>query len=130
LTASGHERMHGQEIERKERSRENIKKAVKAAPAWHKSKEGRQWHSESHKGMKMPRIEKICDLCGCSFMGTKTQRFCSNACKSAYRRKLGLDDVDHVCLICGKTFKSSRFEERKYCSKECASRGHVGWNKR
>ena len=130
LTASGHERMHGQEIERKERSRENIKKAVKAAPAWHRSKEGLAWHSKQAKGRKQPRQEKICVICGRTFMGTKTQSFCSNACKSKYRRVNGLDDVDQVCLICGKTFRCSRFSKQKYCSKECASRGHVGWNKR
>lgn len=119
MTASGHERMHGQEIERKAKVRENLKKAVLAAPAWHHSEAGKAWHSQQAKGRKPPRIEKTCDVCGNPFMGTKIQRFCSNACKAKYRRDSGLDNVERICEQCGKPFMASRLESQKYCSREC-----------
>ena len=127
MTASGHERMHGQEIERKAKGRENIKKAVLAAPAWHHSEVGKAWHSQHAKGRKPPRIEKTCDVCGNQFMGTKIQRFCSNACKAKYRRDSGLDNVERICEQCGKPFMTTRFKNQKYCSRECMSKAHVGW---
>lgn len=131
LTASGHQRLHGQEIERKERARKNFEKNARpAAVAWHKSEAGREWHSESHKGMKMPRTEKECAVCGKSFLGTKLQRFCSNACKAKNRRDIGADNVPMVCEVCGKTFMGSRFKTQKTCSVECRSIAHRGWNQR
>lgn len=130
MTASGHERMHGQEIERKAKVRENVKKAVLAAPAWHHSEAGKAWHSQQAKGRKPPRIEKTCDVCGNLFMGTKIQRFCSNACKAKYRRDSGLDNVERICEQCGKPFMTTRFKEQKYCSRECMNKAHIGWRER
>lgn len=128
LTASGHQRMHGQEIERKERARKNLEEKVRpAAVAWHKSEAGRKWHSQQSKGRKPPRIEKTCAVCGELFMGTKPQRFCSNACKAKFRRDNGLDDVERICEQCGKSFMTTRFGNQKYCSRECMNKAHVGW---
>jgi hypothetical protein len=127
MTASGHERMHGQEIERKAKVRENLKKAVLVAPEWHRSEAGKAWHSKQAKGRKQPRTEKACAVCGKLFMGTKVQRFCSNACKAKNRRDLGLDNVQRICEQCGKPFMASRFESQKYCSRECMGKAHIGW---
>lgn len=130
MTASGHQRMHGQEIERKEKCRENIKKAIAIASEWHHSEAGKAWHSQQAKGRKQPRIEKICDVCGQLFMGIKTQRFCSNACKSAYRRKNDLDSVQRFCEECHKPFITTKYNDQKYCCRECASKAHIGWYER
>ena len=131
LTASGHQRLHGQEIERKEKARKRMADVVlPAAVEWHKSEAGRKWHSESHKGMKQPRTKKRCAVCGEPFMGTKLQVFCSNACKAKHRRDIGADNVPMVCGICGKTFMATRFKLQKYCSRECAQIAHKGWTQR
>ena len=130
LTASGHHRLHGQEQARKEALRKNIEKARIAAAEWHKSEAGKAWHSQHAKGSKQPRKEKQCAVCGKLFMGTKLQRFCSNACKSKYRRDAGLDNVPMVCGVCGKTFMGDRFKAQKYCSTECANDAHRGWKQR
>lgn len=127
MNGRGHLRMHMQEQERKEKARESVKKARLAAPAWHHSEAGKEWHSQHQKGRKTPRIEKICDVCGKPFMGTKIQRFCSNACKAKFRRDNGLDDVERICEQCGKPFMTTRFGDQKYCSRECMSKAHVGW---
>lgn len=128
MTATGHERLHGQELARKEQHRKLIEKARPAAIAWHKSDEGRKWHSEHQKGRKPPRYEKPCEVCGKLFQATRQQRFCSNACKAKHRRDTGLDNVEMTCELCGKTFMVSRFgQKQKYCSRECASIAHRGW---
>ena len=130
LTNAGHQRLHGQEIARKERSRENIKKATAAAPAWHRSEAGKAWHSEHMRGFKHPRTALICEQCGAEFQGTKNSRFCSNKCKSKWRRGQGLDEVTRICAQCGRTFKSNKYKKQKYCSTECQHKARVGWSER
>lgn len=131
MTASSHERLHNQEQDRKEHARERMaEKVLPAAIEWHKSEEGRKRHSEFHKGIKQPRIETKCEVCGKTFQGIKNQRFCSNACKAKYRRNTGLDNVQVICATCGKAFMTSRFKTGKYCSRECASIAHRGWRER
>lgn len=130
MTAAGHQRLHGQEQKRKEACRENIKKAIQAAPAWHHSEAGRKWHSEHMQGFKHPRLIKTCEYCGEKYEGTKQQRFCSNKCKAAWRRKSGKDDVERVCEQCGKVFKTSKYDDIKLCSLECAHKAHIGWYER
>ena len=130
MTAKGHERLHGQEQTIKELHRKLIEKARPYAVAWHKSEKGREWHSKQATGRKPPRTEKSCSVCGNLFFGTKQQKFCSNACKSKFRRDNSLDDVQRICEICGKPFMTTRFKKQKFCSRECASVGHIGWTQR
>ena len=131
MTAAGHQRLHGQEQSRKERARKNMEENVRpAAIKWHKSEEGRKWHSEIATGREKPRYEKPCDACGKLFMGTKLQRFCSNACKSKYRRDAGNDDIVKTCPVCGKTFTTNRYRPAMRCSRECFDKSHVGWHER
>ena len=131
MTATGHERLHNQEQDRKERARKRMAEIVMpAAIEWHKSEEGRKRHSEFHKGVKQPRSETKCEVCGKVFQGVKHQRFCSNACKAKHRRESGLDNVQVNCEVCGKAFMTSRFKKCKFCSRECASIAHRGWRER
>lgn len=131
MTASGHERLHGQEIEQKEKHRKIMEEIARpAAVKWHKSEEGRKWHSEMKRGSKAPRTNKICAVCGKAFMGTKIQQFCSNACKAKNRRNFGLDNVQRTCEQCGKTFMASRFRNQKFCSRDCQHKAHTGWRER
>lgn len=119
MTATGHQRLHGQEIERKAKSRENIKKATAAAPAWHRSTAGYKWHSEHMQGYQPPRYDKTCEYCGATYQGTKAQRFCSNKCKAAHRRKSKVDYVEQICIVCGKPFMTDKYRNALICSVEC-----------
>ena len=130
ITNKGHQRLHGQEQARKEKSRQNIKKAAEKAPAWHRSDEGRKWHSEHMQGFKQPLVDKVCEQCGAVYQGIKRQRFCSNKCKSAYRRRSGADNVTLVCGYCGRKYKANKYDDTKYCSQKCAHNAHVGWVER
>lgn len=130
MTGTGHQRLHGQEQARKDKSRANIKIAVKYAPAWHHSEAGKRWHSEHAKGLKQPRTKKTCEQCGAEYMGTIHQRFCSNACKSKYRRSIGADNEKRICEYCGREFWVNKYSGIKLCSRQCADKYHVGWSER
>lgn len=130
ITASGHERLHGQEQERKEKCRQNVKKATVKAVEWHKSEEGRKWHSQMKKGTTFKKYPRKCLQCGNEFQGTIRSKFCSNNCKSKYRRDIGADNVIRICQCCGKEFSVNRYAKNIYCSKECSIKMHIGWSER
>lgn len=103
-----------------------LEKARNTAPAWHKSEAGRAWHRQHalNMGFGTAKHEYTCENCGKSFTAIKkeTNRFCSNACKSAYRRKSGVDNETRLCECCGKPFSANKYSTVRTCSRECRSR--------
>lgn len=93
---------------------------------WHASEEGLAWHRENAKTSinAIPETLHICDFCGEEYMSTITlrSRFCSNKCKSAWRRKSGIDDIDRICVICGNTFRINKYFKTKTCSRVCGGK--------
>lgn len=94
------------------------------AKNWHKSKEGRAWHSSVAKLMWKEQIYRTetCEYCGAEYKTRsmrKNDRFCSNSCKSAYRRKMGFDDQIYKCQYCGNKFVKNKYSEGNYCSNKC-----------
>lgn len=125
LTRSEHAKEHGRLLtnEQKKKMAENLLKyAIPKATDWHKSEEGRKWHKkhavEVAKNLK-PR-KYICTFCGNEFE-TKNRypktsnTFCSNNCKSAYRRKMGYDNIEKVCEKCGEIYFANKYQKTKYC---------------
>jgi len=95
--------------------------------AWHASEEGRRWHSQHgiDAWAKRQPIEKVCDQCSAAFecMSRRdNDRFCSNKCKSAWRRASGLDDVDKTCVTCGATFRANKYAKSRNCSRACGAK--------
>lgn len=94
------------------------------AAEWHSSPEGLAWHSQNGKlaWARREARELTCDQCGNEY-DTKsrhgTERFCSNACKSAWRRDAGLDDVGRVCPTCGDAFATNKYSGTRSCSRRC-----------
>ncbi len=131
LTTVEHEKYHGshQEKELKEFKAKNVvKNAMPKAAAWHKSEEGKKWHSEHAKmqAMRVPMKEKICQYCGKSFYTKKSDaKFCSNNCKAANRRKEGIDNVEKTCKKCGGKYIGDKYGGSKYCP-VCRGRGNNG----
>ena len=99
------------------------KKGIAVAPLWHKSEIGREWHKQNAKNMGLATLTyglKKCDNCNKEFtLKSKNGRFCSNACKSAWRRKNNPDMAPFNCLTCGKEYITLKYLPVKYCSKEC-----------
>jgi endogenous inhibitor of DNA gyrase (YacG/DUF329 family) len=67
------------------------------------------------------KVKKECLVCGESFENIKHTKFCSNNCKSAHRRKLGVDNVDRKCAQCGCIFSVNKYKKVKFCSRKCSA---------
>lgn len=97
------------------------------AAEWHGSEEGRRWHSEHwHNSLAKSFVEREgkCDQCGKGYSTktpSRTDRFCSNACKSAWRRDSGVDDVQRECAWCGDVFVVNKYVKKATCSRSCTT---------
>lgn len=101
-----------------------IENVVPKAAEWHKSAAGKEWHKANYSkslGTIQPK-EHICEYCGKPYMSKmgNGSKFCSNNCKTAARRKSGVDDETRRCAVCGKEFRCNKYQPNKYCSHECA----------
>lgn len=120
--------------ERLAKNKEHCARIRPLTKAWHASEEGRAMHRQiGALGYKnFVPITKQCQHCGCDFQTRKSGHqdlFCSNACKSAWRRASGVDDETRVCVICGKDFVANKYTKIRTCSLSC--RGYlIAANKR
>jgi len=119
-----HAARHPLSEEQKQRRLENLDAARGNAKIWHSSPEGREFHRMIAPRARKSFIsqERECDQCAKSFMTKKpdhSDRFCSNACKSAWRRAQGVDDANFVCKECGITFRRNRYAKPDFCSVAC-----------
>ena len=130
MTKSEHRKIHADLLtdEQREWKRNNLnEKARPKAIEWHKSEEGRQWHREQLSMQRELGIFKhklICTNCGKTYVGEVNgpNTFCSNACKSAYRRRSGKNLEERICVVCGNPFMTDKYKNAKTCSRSCANR--------
>lgn len=102
------------------------------ANEWHRSEEGREWHRK-HWPESLGRIfdeyeEKVCEQCGGKYetnASHKKSRFCSNNCKSAWRRESGVDNEARTCQHCGEEFVVNRYRAKRFCNRQCAAQSRV-----
>lgn len=105
-----------------------LTKAVPAARNRVRTEADHEW-SVKHYQDVYDRIhakhEIICVQCGKVFMAEKG-RFCSNSCKSQWRRDNGLDDETRICKMCGKEFAVNKYSDVETCSRSCGKkRSHL-----
>lgn len=123
MQASQHMSMHMNTEERKAYGRMHIERIRPKAIEWHKSKAGKEWHQKHYKNVTAKaiykKIAKSCQTCGKLYETIEHGRnyFCSNACKSEWRRRSGTDDVITVCTNCKTEFVTNKYVPRKYCQK-------------
>src|SRR5690606_30687668 len=88
--------------------KEQAAKVRPLAGAWHGSKEGIEWHKQHAANIgfgKRKYGQRKCEVCSNEFeAGNAGQRFCSNKCKSQFRRKSGVDNIIKPCTVCGSPF--------------------------
>lgn len=137
LSIAEHMKTHAEMRTDKERQklRDNlINNATPKAKAWHTSEAGREWHSNHAKEMLQNRQlrEYQCTNCGCTFTtyhvySDKANHFCGNNCRAAFRRRLGVDNVEKRCKKCGNTYIANKYQHTAYC--ECCrdSKHKKGW---
>ncbi len=129
LTTFDHLSMHMQERvadpEYKARMDQNLHNIRHLTKEWHGSEEGLEWHRQHalnvFRNMK-PR-QYTCDQCGTEFERTPhgTNRFCSNGCKTKWRREAGFDNIECTCLQCKKPFTKNKYSKSLICSRGCAN---------
>lgn len=132
LEVHEHKNLHGQLLTDKQREWKRNNLAVNARPKaseWHRSAEGRKWHSEHAKKQMqhMKVFTNTCIVCGKVFESKqKTSKFCSGACKSRNLRANRKEQkTERTCVICGKKFMVSKFSKTCTCSATC--RTAYGW---
>ena len=134
VDAKDHRKIHSIQLteEQREWRRQNLARTARPkASEWHKSEEGRAWHKQQYEKTKEvlhQQVERVCANCGKTFIGHHTSKYCSNACKSADRRRSGVDNVERNCVICGKSYITSKYSKVQTCSLQC--RGKLNWEHR
>jgi hypothetical protein len=101
---------------------EHLARIRPLAKAWHASPEGLDWHRDHGKEAMQKRkaVGFICQNCGAHFLSKQRgecAKFCSNKCKSAARRKSGVDDVPKICATCSETFLANKYQRILNCPK-------------
>lgn len=122
LPSAKHKEIHGLELtyEQREFYRNNLnQKARPKAIEWHKSEAARKWHKEQYKlslGNRKP-TEHVCECCGKTYYSIdhSSNKFCSNNCKSRYRRNSGVDDEKRKCTMCGNWFVCNKYSKKTKC---------------
>lgn len=131
LSASQHTSMHGQEVindpVKLKRLKENCDEIRPLTKEWHASKEGHLWHRYHAEKMQLGKWEPReyeCQCCGKKYMSTKRSRarFCTNACKSQWRRDQGLDNTERECTLCKNKFQINKYAKSITCGKSCGAK--------
>jgi hypothetical protein len=94
------------------------------ASEWHGSADGIEWHKKHYAEVKDAlhvKKEFTCKNCDKLFVSVR-EGFCSNACKSAWRRKQGVDNETKECKQCGKEFTTNKYSKAETCSQSCTNR--------
>ena len=106
--------------------KENLDRIRQKASKWHGSEEGRKWHKDHYEKTKgnLHTVRVFtCEQCGKQFESTQVRsRFCSNSCKSKWRRVHGFDNETRVCCVCGKEFETNKFKPQMTCSRSCGNK--------
>lgn len=133
LSAFEHISYHARQEKNVSRAKEWMEEIRPLTKAWHASDEGKAWHRYHALKCKFGNndpIEYLCENCGTKFHSKKLSRtkFCSNACKSARRRLLGLDNIETECCICKSLFTKNKYSKCLTCSRTCAA--ELQWKRR
>lgn len=104
--------------------------AFQAQKEWRESPEGRAFLSEMGKRNHVylgQEKEFKCECCGEFFTAPNVgvNRFCSNKCKSKWRRDSDLDLVERTCAECGASFQTNRFKPVANCSRSCSRKAWI-----
>lgn len=71
-------------------------------------------------------VSRTCAYCGATLEAENGDKvygkkiYCSPVCKSAARRKSGVDNETRRCLNCGQEFTVDRFKSTQVCSRQCS----------
>jgi hypothetical protein len=100
------------------------------AAAWHRTPEGRAWHSRNSKQAmaKRPLIDLKCQKCGEPFRSKhRIAMYCSALCRQRSRPPREKTHT-RTCPFCERQYTTER-PRQNYCSYSCSSRARVARQK-
>lgn len=126
LSNHDHQSLHGKEHFEKDPEwyKRFTSAGQKAAPAWHSSEAGHEWHKQHYEQTKdvlHKTHEMNCKQCNVRFNGHDNSMFCSSKCKQRWRAAHHIDDVTRHCTICDKEFSTNKYSKAKTCSRHCGA---------
>lgn len=100
------------------------------AAAWHRSPEGRAWHSQHGTQMWTPEGRarlaktKVCEVCGATFTAYhQDARMCSRACYQRAAKAEGrYVTLERTCTFCSAQYLTNRHSPAETCSRACGAR--------
>jgi hypothetical protein len=114
---------HDQENGTAERRRQHFNDIRPLASEWHRSEEGREWHSQHARKQERKDIKKVCVVCGKEYTTKNpSSKYCSNRCNAKSRRQSGIDNETRICAVCGQPFETNKYGKQQYCSVSCGSK--------
>lgn len=126
---SNHTTKNWQNPNYKERQLKVLEKAQDLAKLWHKSAEGKAWHSQHGKEVMLNRkpVTLTCQFCGKEFQSIQPwAKYCSQSCFDKWRTRNQRVEVTGTCIVCGKEFTSTKPKRQKqttrFCSKSCQNK--------
>ena len=124
MTVEEHRQYHSDNFVTTEALLEHLDRIRPLTKEWHASEEGRLWHIEHGKDSwkNCVPVKCVCEFCGKDYETFKPEitRVCSNNCKSALRRKEGVDNEDRICKTCNETFSTNKYSKILCCGRECS----------
>lgn len=126
MSQEEHLSLHGALLNKENLRKNMIENLQPKATEWHKSEASAEWHKKHYQETKDKLHQK--KIIKCMNCGTEKEiaynghnKFCSNNCKSAYRRKSGVDNITTKCEDCNMEFTFNKYNKKPKKCKLCAS---------
>ena len=126
LDRFSHLSLHASTPENRKRSSDHCNSIRHLTKDWHASEEGIKWHKIHAMKCNFGKWEHIkysCQVCSKEYLSRLKSKartkFCSNNCKSEWRRRSGLDNISRKCKKCDVEFICNKYALRKFCSSKC-----------
>lgn len=126
LHSSHHTNERLESPEYREAQKKLLSRIRQKASDWHKSDEGRKWHSEHYEDMKSRWYKEktyTCENCGNVFTSKMPRaRFCCLNCGNQHRWLADKNVIEKTCQSCGKKYKTNKWKPNASCSRSCAQK--------
>lgn len=134
---SNHTKQKWQDAKYRERQTKILRDSEDSARAWHRSDEGRKWHSQHGKEVMANRslVTLTCAFCGKEFQSIQPwAKYCSSKCYDKWRDRTQRITVTSKCIVCGTEFTTTKSKRSKtnprFCSVSCRNKYAYAQRKR
>jgi hypothetical protein len=133
LPVSVHRKLHGQKARERgvsEKQASHLDRVRPLASEWHKTEEGKAWHSRNAKQSWANRASHpvVCVVCGETFEAFRPEaQCCSTRCIQRRQTQMRTPQIERrSCIVCGQAFDAvvqrPYSRTRQTCSNSCRAR--------